>query len=144
MPIRQILTPRMVRMLSVFGWTVTVCFSLSALFPLYLFTPVGLGGMDYSPPEIAQVGAASGLSQALWLLFAMPRLDAALGTRKLFLGTSSIYPFVMALPILANAFARSGATAGSLAMLAIYVIIGQAVNMTFSESSLSVRGGYNV
>jgi hypothetical protein len=50
----------------------------------------------------------------------------------------------MALPILANAFARSGVTAGSLAMLAIYVIIGQAVNMTFSGSPLSLRVGSKV
>ncbi|KAK4688417.1 MFS transporter, ACS family, allantoate permease, partial [Tremellales sp. Uapishka_1] len=107
--VRSILTPRIMSMLSIFGWTVTLSFSLSALIPLHLFTPVSLGGQGQTPSQIAQVVGASGFFQSLWLLIAMPKLDQLLGTRRLFIWTAAAYPVVMVLPVLAS-IAKQGKT----------------------------------
>jgi hypothetical protein len=120
-------------MLAIFGWTVTLCFSLAALIPLHLFTPISLGGQSQSPSQIAQVVGTSGFFQSLWLLLVMPRLDGWLGTRRLFVWTSAAYPLVMVLPVLANVASRKGEWGWSLAVLGVYVSLGSGVNMTFSE-----------
>ncbi|KAK8866059.1 hypothetical protein IAR55_001210 [Kwoniella newhampshirensis] len=136
LPVRSILTPRMLRMLAIFGWTVTVVFSQNALFPLYLFTPISIGGQSKTPPQIAQLGAAAGLSQGLWLLLVLPRLDRWLGTKRTFKLVSAGFPLVMILPIIANALARGNTALGSPLILAVYVGIGTSCNMTFTSVQL--------
>ncbi|WVR06007.1 hypothetical protein IAU60_003035 [Kwoniella sp. DSM 27419] len=123
MPVRSILTKKMISMLAVFGWTVTVVFSQQALFPLYLFTPVPIGGQSKTPPQIAEFGAANGLFQGFWLLFVMPRLDRRLGTRRTFNLVAFLFPFFTLLPIVANAFARSNHYVASQVVLALYVSV---------------------
>ncbi|ORY33756.1 MFS general substrate transporter [Naematelia encephala] len=135
-PIRQVLNKKILRMFGIFGWTVAVAFSLGAAFPLYLFTPVKIGGQGMTPPQIAQIQAAAGLSQGIWLLFAMPRLDTKLGTKRLFICISSFYPLVMIIPILANTFSRRSNPAGSWTLIALYVFVGQACQMTFTSVQL--------
>ncbi|WWD17739.1 hypothetical protein CI109_102180 [Kwoniella shandongensis] len=136
MPVRSILKPRMIKMLAIFGWTVTVVFSQGALFPLYLFTPISLGGQGKAPPKIAQLQAAAGLAQGLWLLIVLPRLDRWLGTKKTFKLVSAGFPIVMVLPIIANALARQNSTVGAHLILGAYVGIGTSCNMTFTSVQL--------
>ncbi|WVQ82645.1 hypothetical protein IAT38_004777 [Cryptococcus sp. DSM 104549] len=136
MPIRNILSPKMIRMLAIFGWTVTVVFSQNALFPLYLFTPIELGGQDQTPPQIAAYMAVASLTQGLWLLLVLPRLDRWLGTKRTFKLVSACFPIVMTLPIIANALARGNSMLGSNLILGAYVGIGTSCNMTFTSVQL--------
>jgi hypothetical protein len=131
--IRQVLTPQLIKALAIFSWTVTVIFCLNALFPLYLFTPIALGGQDKTPRQIAQVGATSACFQAFWLLQIMPRLDRRLGTRKLFILIASFLPVQMMNPVIANVLARRGQRTASLVIIGVYASAGQFVNMSFSE-----------
>jgi hypothetical protein len=131
--IKDILSHRLLQMLVIFGWTVTVIFCLNALFPLYLFTPVSLGGMDKTPPQIARINASSACFQGLWLLIAMPRLDRWLGTRKLFNIIAAMLPLQMLNPIIANALVRKGHSRAAMIFIGSYATVGQLVNMSFSE-----------
>ncbi|WRT64295.1 uncharacterized protein IL334_001226 [Kwoniella shivajii] len=136
LPVRSILTRKMVGMLGVYGWGVTVVFCIGALFPLYLFTPIPIGGQSKTPPQIASLGAANGLFQGLWLLIALPRFDRWLGTKKTFIIVSSVFPLFMLLPAMANAFARTDHLLLSQLTLGAYVIFGSAGNMTFTSVQL--------
>lgn len=138
---KDILSRRLLRMLVIFGWTVTVIFCLNALFPLYLFTPVALGGMDKTPPQIARINATSACFQGLWLLVAMPRLDRWLGTRKLFNIIAALLPLQMLNPVIANALVRRGHRGVAMVFIGSYATLGQFVNMSFSErEEISVAG----
>ncbi|WVW82461.1 hypothetical protein I302_104471 [Kwoniella bestiolae CBS 10118] len=134
--VKSVLTRKMVGMLGIYGWAVTVVFCIYALFPLYLFTPVSIGGQSKNPPQIASLGAANGLCQGLWLLIALPRFDRWLGTKRTFIIVSSIFPLFMLLPALANAFARSDHWLLSQLSLGAFVTLGSSGNMTFTSVQL--------
>ncbi|OCF73960.1 hypothetical protein I204_05808 [Kwoniella mangroviensis CBS 8886] len=134
--IKSVLTRKMVGMLGIYGWAVTVVFCIYALFPLYLFTPVAIGGQSKNPPQIASYGAANGLCQGLWLLIGLPRFDRWLGTKRTFVIVSSMFPIFILLPALANAFARSDHWLLSQLSLGAFVTIGSSGNMTFTSVQL--------
>ncbi|WVQ97570.1 hypothetical protein IAU59_004684 [Kwoniella sp. CBS 9459] len=134
--IKSVLNRKMLAMLGIFGWTVTVVFSQQALFPLYLFTPVVIGGQSKTPPQIAEYGAANGLFQGMWLLLVLPRLDRWIGTKRTFNIVAFSFPLFTVLPVVANAFARGQHWAMSEVMLAIYVSLGSASGMSFTSVQL--------
>ncbi|OCF41602.1 hypothetical protein I317_04614 [Kwoniella heveanensis CBS 569] len=115
-PIRSILNRKMLGMLGIFGWTVTVVFSQQALFPLYLFTPVPIGGQGKTPPPDRRIR---------WI-----------GTKRTFNIVAFSFPFFTVIPVIANAFARDNHWAMSEVMLAIYVSFGSATGMTFTSVQL--------
>ncbi|WWC66398.1 uncharacterized protein I206_100300 [Kwoniella pini CBS 10737] len=135
-PMKEVLTRKTIGMFGIFGWGVTVVFCVAALFPLYLFTPVAIGGQSMSPPQIASLGAVNGLCQGLWLLFALPRLDRWLGTKKTFILVSSSFPIWLLLPAAANAFARADHWVLSRLSLAVFVTLGSSGHMTFTSVQL--------
>ncbi|KAL7419428.1 hypothetical protein Q5752_006266 [Cryptotrichosporon argae] len=139
MTVREALRDPMPRMLLIYGVTVSAAFSLSALLPTHLFTPIGLGGQSMRPAQIAAVTAAAALAQSLWLLAIMPALDLRLGTRRLFTWTAAWYPLVMAIPVLASVAARSGSMRWSYALLGSYVTLGSGTTMTFTSVQLLVN-----
>ncbi|WWC86400.1 uncharacterized protein L201_001276 [Kwoniella dendrophila CBS 6074] len=135
-PLKSVLTRKMVGMLGIYGWTVTVVFCIYALFPLYLFTPINIGGQSKNPPQIASLGALNGLFQGLWLLIALPKFDKWLGTKKTFIIISSIFPLFILSPAIANMFQRSNHPLLSQLSLGVFVTLGSSGNMTFTSVQL--------
>jgi hypothetical protein len=127
-------------------------FSYTALFPLWLFTPVSLGGLSM---PVQTVGAIMALgtfrcdfklivsvsdtlySQAIWLLVLMPKLDRKLGTRKLMQCCFLAWPFFFATPILSNWLVSRGHVAAMWVVLVTASCLGTGISMAFSLSSFS-------
>ncbi|ORY24489.1 MFS general substrate transporter [Naematelia encephala] len=133
MSIRESLKPPMPRMLVIYAVTVTASFCQGALVPLHLFTPINLGGLNETPSQIALVSAISALFSAIWMLLLMPKLDRRLGTKRLFIYCSAATPVMMVLPVIANAFARTGHFGMSYFALFLFICIGSGAGMTFTS-----------
>lgn len=136
--LREILDSTICIVLLNWVFTATATFCTALLFPLFLFTPVPLGGFSLGPSQIASFLAASALAQALWLLLIMPELDRILGTRILYRICTATGPIFSLFPPLANAFARVGSITTSWTVMWFWVVIGASLNITFSGSAQSI------
>jgi hypothetical protein len=152
LPIRKLFNGTLARVMLVYGlvqflgianstsflprthlFTVTDACGAAALLPLYAYTPVALGGLAFTPAQIALLIAIAGASQAVWLLVVMPPLDRRLGTRRLLRICHAVWPLGFLAPIGANLLARAGATGAEYALLAVLMTIGSGVAIAFSE-----------
>lgn len=78
----------------------------SAILPVYLYTPVSLGGLELSTVAISIYMAVQGASQVLWLLLAFPLLNDRLGTKPLLRSIASFWPLTFAGYVVMNAMLR--------------------------------------
>jgi hypothetical protein len=139
MPIREVLNRPVLLILLVQVFINIYGGFYTALYPLWLFTPISLGGLSMSPSRIGALmflgtarydftltsKAAHALhSQAVWLLFAMPPLDRKLGTRRLVAWCFYAWPLLFASPLLASFLVQRHNFFAMWALLVISSCIG--------------------
>src|SRR4051812_46912598 len=98
--------PGVGKVLLINTYVLTLAFMFTAVLPVFLFTPVNLGGVGFSPSFIAGVIALNGISQALWLLLAFPPLQRRIGTGGIFKLCALAWPVFFAVLPICNVFLR--------------------------------------
>jgi MFS family permease len=115
----------------------------SAILPVYLYTPAGLGGMQLSTTQISIYMAVQGGSQVLWLLLAFPILNIRLGTKPLLSAIATFWPLVFAGYVVMNAMLRTADAALHqllwVAIAPVMVIVGSAVIMSQTSIQLAIN-----
>ncbi|SMR64379.1 unnamed protein product [Zymoseptoria tritici ST99CH_3D1] len=124
--------PGVKMVLYIFAHVGVLALGYTALSPVYLYTPIHLGGLHFSPEQISWFIALAGFSQALWMLFAFPPLQRTLGTGKVLRICAGIWPFMMAVYPLLNEFARRGWFTAMWTVGAGNIILGSGVAMAFA------------
>ncbi|KAI1613660.1 MFS transporter [Exophiala viscosa] len=122
--------------LYIYAHVMTLAFSYTAICPVFLFTPVHLGGFGLTPLQISMFMAITGLSQALWLLLAFPWLQARMGTAGVMRLCATAYPFFFVILPCCNLLLRRGLTAVFLAVVIPSMILGSGVAMSFTAIQL--------
>ncbi|ATY61636.1 Major facilitator superfamily transporter [Cordyceps militaris] len=142
-PSELIKAPGVAITLAVYAQSKVLAVAVSAVLPVYLYTPARLGGMQLSPAEISMYMTVQGASQVFWLLVAFPFLNKRLGTQGLLSAIASFYMPVFAGYIIMNALLRSGGGVTRewlwLAVAPAMVSLGSAVIMAQTSVQLAVN-----
>jgi MFS family permease len=142
MPLRSLLTPAIVIPIANYTVMTFLDSSLKALLPLFLSTPIYLGGLGFTPSSIgtwlAFCGAVNGVFQAL--LFA--KINDRLGPKRLFcVSVSCFAPIMLLFPIMSWIARARGLVDYAIAFtllgqLVLILTWGMAVGMCYNEPLL--------
>ncbi|KAK1249737.1 hypothetical protein MKX08_009740 [Trichoderma sp. CBMAI-0020] len=119
-----------------------LAFAFTAILPVLLFTPIDLGGVEFSPFRISVWMAIQGASQATWLIVAFPMLQRRLGTKGSLSACVAVYPLFFAGYVVMNMLLRVGteSTAAIFYVVAFIVaFIGPGVSMAFTAVQLALN-----
>ncbi|CAK7208349.1 hypothetical protein SBRCBS47491_000062 [Sporothrix bragantina] len=126
--------------LYVYAHVMLLAFSYTALVPVFWFTPVSLGGLGFTPGQIAAMMGLAGAGQALWLLLVFPPLHYRVGTNGVMRLCANAYPFFMAVSPLASLLLRVwDARTLFWVVLPPVLVIGSGVSMCFTAVQLAVN-----
>ncbi|KHN99733.1 Major facilitator superfamily domain, general substrate transporter [Metarhizium album ARSEF 1941] len=134
--------PGVSTVLWIYGHVMFLAFAFTAILPIELFTPIGIGGLGFSAMQISIYLAAQGASQAIWLLFAFPFLQHRLGTKGVLQTCAIAYPLFFAGYIVMNLLLRDG---GQAAMVWFWILgsvvafVGPGVSMAFTGVQLALN-----
>ncbi|CAG9986678.1 unnamed protein product [Clonostachys byssicola] len=135
-------SPGMPAALSVYGQVILLTSFYISTLSVALFTPVDLGGIGYTTPQISIYMGAQAASQALWLVIAFPRLQRRMGTRGVLRVCSLGLPLFFSSFILMNVLLRAGGAACTVcfwALTLLSTLVGPAVFMSFAGMQLLVN-----
>jgi hypothetical protein len=138
-PLRALLNATLGKVFLIFSVAMFLGLAYTAVLPLYAFTPVDLGGLALRPPHIAALMALAGVSQSIWLLFAMPPLDKKLGTRRLLRICFLAWPWFFVTPVLSNIMAKRGNWTGAYALMCGTTMFGSGVSIAFTSVQLLIN-----
>lgn len=132
--------PGVAKVLLINSYIMTLAFGYTAVVTVFLFTPVDLGGIGFSPALIAAVVGLNGMSQALWLLLAFPPLQHRIGTGGVFRLCAAGWPLFFAIHPLCNLFLRHHLQTLFWILGPVNCVVGSSVAMAFSRlTSTSLR-----
>lgn len=119
-----------------------LAYAVTALMPVFLFTPVDIGGTGFSSSQISAFMAVQGASQTFWLIVAFPILHRRYGTKNLLKMCATVYQFFFAGIILLNALLRIGgksATAWAWTLGGFLAVTGPGVSIGFTSAQLAIN-----
>lgn len=111
----------------------------TAVFPVFWFTPIPLGGFGFSPLQISVLLGCAGLSQAIWLLFVFPPLQRRIGTGGVLRACAYVFPIGNAASPLLSVLLRHGAFAAFWTLLPVNTVVGSGASMSFTCVQLVVN-----
>lgn len=128
--------------LSIYGQVFLITSFYIAMLPVALFTPIDLGGIGYTTPQISLYIGAQAASQALWLVVVFPHLQQRIGAKGVLRVCSLGPPLFFSSFILMNVLLRTGGTACTACIWALTFLstfVGPAVFMSFAGMQLLVN-----
>lgn len=116
----------------IYNYCMLLAFAFTAAFPVFMYTPVHLGGLHLSPPWISLFMAVGGASQAFWLLIIFPSLHNRVGTRGILRFCAFLWPFFFLANPISNILLRHGHKISFWILFPATSVFGTAVAMAFS------------
>ncbi|KAK5164294.1 uncharacterized protein LTR77_009989 [Saxophila tyrrhenica] len=132
-------SPGVPTVLYIFGHIMLLSLSYTAVSPVFMFTPISLGGLSLTDQQIALLIALAGASQAAWMLVAFPPLQRNLGTGRVLRGCAAGLPVFMALYPVLNEMRRAGWGAGFWVAAVGGMVVGSGVAMAFAAIQLCIN-----
>ena len=125
-----------------FGHIAVLAFAFTAIMPVFWFTPIHLGGYDFTPLQISLMMGLNGAAQAAWLLLVFPPLQRRIGSNGILRLCAGAWPaFFIVFPI-GNVLLRQG-TDASVNAFWIFVpaalVIGSGVSMSYTAIQLALN-----
>ena len=134
-PIRTVLTRRVLLSVANYGALAFADIAFIAFLPLFLSTPIALGGLGLAPAAIGTILGALGVLDGLWqaVLFA-PAVDAWGAKRVYQVGAAALVPIYVLFPMM-NAVARaSGEVTGAVwALVLLQLLMVCIMDMAYGE-----------
>lgn len=131
--------PGVSMVLYVYGWVGLLAVAYTALFPIYLFTPVALGGFGLVPYQISIFITLTGAAQAIWLLVIFPPLQHRIGTNGVIRGCAIVYPVCFAVLPIGNILLRNEAVTAFWIVAPLFFVLFSGVAMSFTAVQLAVN-----
>ncbi|KAJ8113661.1 hypothetical protein OPT61_g4258 [Boeremia exigua] len=131
--------PGVARVILIFQYVGVLAFTFTAVNPVFLYTPVRLGGLGFPPELIAAVIGFSGASQAAWLLLVFPALHKRIGTGQILRLAAWTWPFFFAIHPFLNILLRHNQEAAFWAIGPAALAIGSGVAMAFTAVQLAIN-----
>jgi hypothetical protein len=125
-----------------FGHIAVLAFAFTAIVPVFWFTPIHLGGYDFTTLQISLMMGLNGAAQAAWLLLVFPPLQRRIGSNGVIRLCASAWPaFFISCPI-GNVLLRQGTDASVNAFwifVPVTLVIGCGVSMSFTAIQLALN-----
>jgi hypothetical protein len=128
--------PGVARVVLIYNYVMMLAFTFTAVNPVFMYTPIRLGGIGFTPELIAAFTALAGASQAAWLLIAFPRLHKRAGTGRILFYCGCAWPIFFAINVAFNFLLRYNQKTVFWATAPPTLIIGSGVAMAFSKFKL--------
>lgn len=140
MTIWQLLkAPGVARVILIYEYVGLLAFTFTAVNPVFLYTPISLGGIGFSPELIAVTIGFSGASQAIWLLLAFPALHKRIGTGDILRLAAWVWPIFFAINPCFNLLLRHGQKAAFWTIAPPTLALGSGVAMAFTAIQLAIN-----
>ncbi|KAH8712205.1 major facilitator superfamily domain-containing protein [Phaeosphaeriaceae sp. PMI808] len=123
----------------IYNYVMLLAYTFTAVSPVYLYTPVQLGGTGFTPQQTAAVMSVSGAAQAVWLLLVFPRLHKRVGTGRLLFYCACLWPIFFASNALFNILLRYHHEATFWSVAPPTLVIGSGVAMAFTAVQLAIN-----
>ncbi|KAJ7039673.1 member of major facilitator superfamily multidrug-resistance, DHA1 sub-family [Mycena alexandri] len=126
-PLRGLLTPRVIVAASNYAFLSLVDIALRAIHPVFLATPIKYGGLGLPTPRIGNLLSIFGVLNGLFQVFFFARLHDYLGSKKTFtLGVALALPTFALFPVLSYLASTQGVTmfVWSIALVQVILSIG--------------------
>jgi hypothetical protein len=124
-------------------WHIAVlAFAFTAILPVFWFTPVHLGGYDFSPLQISLMMGLNGAAQAAWLLLVFPPLQRRIGSNGVIRLCASAWPASFVLCPIGNVLLRQATDASVNAFwvfVPVTLVIGCGVSMSYTAIQLALN-----
>lgn len=140
MTIWQLLnSPGVARVIAINQYIALLAFTFTAVNPVFLYTPVYLGGVGFSDELIAAVVGFSGAAQAAWLLLVFPALHKRIGTGAVLRLAACIWPVFFAINPLFNVLLRHDLKIAFWTLAPPALGLGSSVAMAFTAIQLAIN-----
>ncbi|KAF8813382.1 member of major facilitator superfamily multidrug-resistance, DHA1 sub-family [Phlegmacium glaucopus] len=132
LPLRALLTPRVLIAAGNYASLSLVDIAFRAIQPVFLSTPIHLGGLGLPPPSIGKLLSLSGILNGIFQVFFFAGIHDRWGSKKTFImGISTAVPAFLTFPI-ANALARTqGYSAGVWTAIGFQTISGLSLGLSY-------------
>ncbi|KAF2471162.1 MFS general substrate transporter [Lindgomyces ingoldianus] len=131
--------PGVAQVCIIYIYILLLAFAFTAGDPVFLYTPIDMGGIGFPASLIAAALALGGFSQAFWLLFVFPPLHKRIGTGGIFRLCAACWPFFFAVSPICNVFLRHNLKALFWAVGPLVTAVGSGVAMAFTANQLAVN-----
>ncbi|KJX93931.1 major facilitator superfamily transporter like protein [Zymoseptoria brevis] len=122
-----------------FGCTRFLSLANTAVLPVFLFTSIDKGGFGFSPQFISYFLAGWAACQALWTLVCFAPLKRRLGNARVMQLCSAGWPLLFASFAVLNEMLRHGHTTLFWTFLAVPLLLGGGIAMSFASAQLLVN-----
>ena len=137
LPLRAILIPRVICAAANYAALSLVDIAYRAIQPLFLSTPIELGGLGLSPPEIGQVMSLYGILNGFVQLFVFARVHDRWGSKRVFMfGMMAAIPLFAFFPFLNYLARSSGVNSTVWAMVVLQTIVSAVMTLSFGNSTV--------
>jgi hypothetical protein len=122
------------RVVLIYNYVMMLAFTFTAVNPVFMYTPIHLGGIGFSPELIAAFTALVGASQAAWLLLVFPRLHKRVGTGRILFYCACAWPAFFAINVVFNFLLKHHLEKVFWATAPLTLVLGSGIAMSFSKS----------
>jgi hypothetical protein len=131
--------PGVARVMLIYNYIALLAFTFTAVNPVFLYTPVSLGGIGFPPELIAATIGLGGVSQAVWLLLVFPALHKRVGTGQILRLAAWIWPVFFAINPCFNLLLRHEQKVAFWTIAPPTLALGSGVAMAFIATQLAVN-----
>lgn len=125
--------PGVLSVIVIYNYILLLAFAFTAAYPVFLYEPISVGGLEFSPKYIAGAMAFGGGAQALWLLLAFPPLHRRIGTGGVMWLCAFVWPIFFGISPLCNVMRKHKLEVPFWILFIIDNGVGSGVAMAFSK-----------
>jgi len=142
LPLRSLLTERVIIAASNYALLALVEINYRAIQPVFLATPVALGGLGLSPSVIGNILSTYGVVNGIFQVFFFAKIVKHWGAKKTYLvGLVFSVPAVALFPILSLLVRRDGLSGPAWVLLMVHTLIPIGMSMSYG---MPIRAGSSV
>ncbi|KAH7885840.1 major facilitator superfamily domain-containing protein [Phlebopus sp. FC_14] len=141
LPLRQLLTPRVILAASSYASVALVDIAFRTIQPVFYATPVAMGGLGLDTPTIGTILAVLGMGIGIGQVLFFPRAFYLMGPRNLYMfGVLMFLPMIALFPTL-NALARTEGSSSSLIStgIALQIILVILANFSYGVTPIYIN-----
>ncbi|KAK3941072.1 major facilitator superfamily domain-containing protein [Diplogelasinospora grovesii] len=132
-------SPGVPTVLYVYSHIMLLAFSYTTIIPVFLYTPVHLGGFGFTPLQISLLMGLNGLAQAIWILLVFPPLQHRIGTNGVLRACALAYPIFFATEPFLNLLLKNDMTTTFWVVCPAMLCLGCGVSMSFTAIQLALN-----
>jgi len=133
---RELLTAPVLIATGCFASFAILDISFRTMFPVYLATPMEMGGLGLDPPVMGTILAAMGISTSVFQLLLFSTLHNRLGGRNLFLTAMSLFfPIAALFPIASRVGQMHGLNNFVWLLIGVQILLSSFANSALSKPS---------